>query len=62
MKTQTFIKLINTAKKDGKLTTSQCSAQYIISEAKKIADKFDKLTENQKVTFRDKYYSFFLNL
>jgi len=57
----TFMKLINTATRDGYLTGGQASAQYIMASAKKIADAFDALEPEEQKVFRDTYYKKFVD-
>ena len=61
IKTPTFMKLINTATRDGYLTGGQASAQYIMSSARKIADAFDALDPEEQKVFRDTYYKKFID-
>jgi truncated hemoglobin YjbI len=57
----TFMKLINTATRDGYLTGGQASAQYIMASAHEIADAFDALEPEEQKVFRDTYYKKFVD-
>ena len=57
----TFMKLINTATRDGYLTGGQASAPYIMASAHKIADAFDALEPEEQKVFRDTYYKKFVD-
>lgn len=58
--TPTMIKLINTAIKDGFIDKNESSAMYIMSAAKKIAEKWDELNPDEQKVNRDTYYKLFL--
>ena len=58
--TNTAIKIINSAERDGYLTGMEVSANYVTDAAKKIAKEYDKLPEEEKLTLRNSYYRKFL--
>ena len=60
--TSTFMKLLNTAERDGYFTGMEKSATYIMDAARKVADEFDKLHPEEKKVFRDAYYDKFLKI
>ena len=59
-KERTFEKLIKTAVRDGKISDHESFAQYIMSAAHKVADKWDSLPFEEKKVMRNKYYNLFL--
>ena len=61
IKPSTFMKLINTATRDGYLTGGQASAPYIMASAHKIADAFDALKPEEQKVFRDTYNKKFID-
>ena len=60
--TSTMMKLINTAERDGYLEKHEGSANYITDAAKKVAEKWDKLNNEEKKIYRDDFYQKFLKL
>jgi hypothetical protein len=56
----TFEKLLNTAKRDGHLSDMESTAQYAMSAAHEIADKWDALNPEERKVFRTPYYHEFL--
>lgn len=58
--TPTMVKLIKTAEKDGYLTGMEASANYVTDAARKVADEWDKLNDDEKKVFRNTYYEKFL--
>jgi len=59
--TSTAIKLINTATREGHIGEFEASAQYIMSAAREIGEKWDMLDLEEQKVMRDTYYNFFLN-
>jgi len=60
-KVSTFMKLINSAQRDGYLTGMGASSQYVMAMAHKIADAFDALHPEEQKVFRDPYYKKFID-
>jgi len=56
----TFMKLIKTAEKDGHIKGMETSAQYVMSAAKKIAELYDKLSDEERKVKGKQYYQLFL--
>jgi hypothetical protein len=59
-RTSTFMKLLNTAERDGYIKGMEKSAQYVMDAAMEIAKEYDKLHPEAQKTLRDAYYKKFL--
>jgi hypothetical protein len=57
----TMMNLIKQAEKDGHISGMRLSADDVMSAAKEIGDKWDKLHPEEQKVFRDTYYNAFIN-
>ena len=60
LQTNSAIKLIKTAERDGHISGMESSANYIVDAAKKVGAEWDKLNPEEQKVFRDQYYQTFL--
>ena len=57
----TWLKIINTAERDGYITQWEGTAEYIVSAAKEIGKQFDAMHPEERKVFRDKLFKNFLH-